>query len=84
MTETTIYNFHTSFFIIASHKLAFQVPHVQTLGTNHFGSSRVTAFKCRKSFQYVLCLHDYAEHVAASFAHQIQSEYNGGNRSVSI
>ena len=51
---------------------------------NHCGGSRQTAFKRRKSFQDVLCRHDYDDMVVASFAHQIQSEYYGGNRSVSI
>ena len=32
----------------------------------------------------MLCRRDYAEKVVASFAHQIQSEYYGSNRSVSI
>ena len=32
----------------------------------------------------MLCHRDYTERVVASFAHQIQSEYNGGNLSVSI
>ena len=32
----------------------------------------------------MLCFHDYAERVIASFYHQIQSEYYGENRSVSI
>ena len=32
----------------------------------------------------MLCRHDYAERVVASFSQQIQSEYYGGNRSVSI
>ena len=31
-----------------------------------------------------LCRRDYAEHIVASFANQIQSEYYGGNISVSI
>ena len=35
-------------------------------------------------FQDVLCPRDYAERVVASFANQIQSEYYGGNRYVSI
>ena len=51
---------------------------------NHCGDSRRTVFKRYKSFQDVLCRCDYAERVVASFAHQIQSEYYGGNRSVSI
>ena len=32
----------------------------------------------------MLCRRDYAERVVASFTHQIQSEYYGGNISVSI
>ena len=32
----------------------------------------------------MLCRRDYAESVVASFSHQIQSEYYGGTRSVSI
>ena len=45
---------------------------------------RRTAFKRRELFQDVLCRRDYAERLVASFANQIQSEYYGGNRSVSI
>ena len=45
---------------------------------------RRTAFKRRELFQDVLCCCDYAERVVASFTNQIQSEYHGGNRSVSI
>ena len=82
--ETTIYNFHTSFFIPEIQKLTFHIPHVKILNTNHCGDSRRTAFKRRKSFQYVLCRRDYAKRVVASFAHQIQSEYYGGNRYVYI
>ena len=51
---------------------------------NHCGDSCQTAFKLRESFQDVLCRRDYAERVVVSFPHQIQSEYWGGNRSVSI
>ena len=43
-----------------------------------------TAFKCRKSLQDVLCCSDYAERVIAISPHKIQSEYYGGNISVSI
>ena len=32
----------------------------------------------------MFCCHEYSERVVASFAHQIQSEWYGGNRSVSI
>ena len=45
---------------------------------------RRTAFKRREIFQYVLCRHDYAERVVAIFANQIQSEYYGVHRYVSI
>ena len=71
--ETTISNFHTSFFIPSIQKLEFHIPHVQILGTNHCGDSRQTVFKRRKSFQDVLCCRDYAERVVASFPQQIQS-----------
>ena len=74
MIETTISNFHTSFYILAIQNLAFHIPHVQILGTNNGGYSRQTALKCCESFQYVLCLCDYAERVVASFDHKIQSE----------
>ena len=72
MMETTIYNFHTSFYISAIQKLAFHIPHVQILGTNHCGDSHRTAFKRRKSFQHVLCHSDYAERVVYSLPHKIQ------------
>ena len=84
MLETTIYDFHNSFYIPAIQKLAFHLPHVRILGTNHCGELRRTAFKRRELFQDVLCRRDYAERVIASFANQIQSEYYGGNISVSI
>ena len=84
MMETTISDFRTSFYIPAIQKLAFHLPHVRILGTNHCGELRGTAFKRRELFQDVLCRCDYAEKVVASFANQIQSEYYGLNRSVSI
>ena len=74
VTETTISDFHTSFYIPAIKKLAFQLPHVHILGTNHCDEIRRTAFKLRELFQDVLCRRDYAERVVARFAHQIQSE----------
>ena len=82
--ETTISNFRTSFYIPAIKKLAFDITHVQIMGTNHCGDSRRAAFKRRKPFQDVLCPRDYAESIVASSAHQIHSEYYGGNRSVSF
>ena len=47
MTETTISNFYTSFYIPDIQKLAFHFTHVHILGTNHCGDSRRTAFKGR-------------------------------------
>ena len=73
MMETTISDFHTSFYIPAIHKLAFHLPHVRILGTNHCGELRRTAFKRRELFKDVLCRREYAERVVASFANQIQS-----------
>ena len=82
--ETTISDFHTSFYIPAIQKLFFHLPHLRILGTNHCGELRCTAFKRRELFQDVLCCRDYAERVVASFSNQIQYEYYGVNRSVSI
>ena len=84
MMETTVSDFHISFYIPSIQKLAVYLPHVRILVTNHCGEMRRTAFKRRELFQDVLCRHDYAERVVASFANQIKSEYYGGNRYVSI
>ena len=84
MMETTISYSHTSFCIPSIQKLAFHMPHVRILGTNHCCELRRIAFKRRELFQDVLCRRDYAERLVASFAKQIQYEYYGGNRSVSI
>ena len=83
-TETTISDFHTRFYIPATQKLDFHLPHVRILGTNHCGEILWTAFKQRGLFQDVLCCRDYSERVFSSFANKIQSEYYGGNRSVYI
>ena len=53
--ETTVPNFHTSFYIPAIQKLAFHLPHVHILGKNHRGDSRQNVFKRHKSFQDILC-----------------------------
>ena len=82
--ETFIADFHTSFYITAIQKLAFHLPHVNILGNNHCGITCPEEFKRCSSKQYVLCCRDYDERVVASFANQIQSEYYGGNISVSI
>ena len=74
MTETTIYDFHTSFYTPAIQKLVFHLTHMRILGTNHCGEMQRTSFKRRELFQDVLCCRDYAERVVAIFSHQIQSE----------
>ena len=84
MMETTISNLHTSLYIPAIQKLAFHLPHVRIVGTNHCGELRRTAFKWHELFQYVLCRRDYVERLVASFSNQIHSEYCGGNRYLSI
>ena len=73
MTETTIYEFRTSFYIPDIQNLDFHLPHVRILGTNHRGELRRTAFKLCELFQIVLCCRDYAERLVASFSNQIQS-----------
>ena len=84
MMETSITDFHTNFYIPLIQKLAFHLPHVQIIGTNNCGKTHCEAFKRRRAKKEMFCCRDYADRVIASFAHQIQSEYYGGNRSVSI
>ena len=84
MMETSISDFHISFYMPAIQKLAFHLPYVRILGTNHCGEMRRTDFKRRENFQDILCRRDYADRVVASSANQIQSEYYDGNISVSI
>ena len=84
MMETTISDLHTSFYIPVIQKLAFHLPHMHILGTNHCGELQRTAFKQRELIQDVLCRRDYAERLVASFAYQIQSKYYGANISVTI
>ena len=65
--ETNISNYHKSFYIPEIHKLAFHITHLQILGIHQCGDSFRTAFKRRKSFQDVLCHHDYSERLVANF-----------------
>ena len=68
MMETTISDLHTSFYIPDIQNLASHLLHVHILGTNHCGKMQRTAFKQSELFQDVLCHHDYAERLVASFA----------------
>ena len=74
MMETSISDFHKSFYIPAIHKLAFHLPHVRILGTNHCGELQRISFKRRALFQDVLCHRDYSERVVTIFSNKIQSE----------
>ena len=69
MTETTIYNFHTSFYIPEIQKFAFHITNIQILVKNHCGDSCRTAFKHREQFQDVLCRRDHAEMLVSIFFH---------------
>ena len=60
------------------------MPHVQILGTNHFGKELHEAFKIQGSLQGVMCHIDYADNVVASFVNKIKYGYYAGNISVSI
>ena len=72
MTETTISGFHTSFYIPATQKLAFHLPHVHILGTNNCGEMRRTAFKLSELFQDFIWRRDYSERVLENIATQIK------------
>ena len=82
--ETTISNCHKYIYIPEVQKLAFHIPHLQIIGTNQCGDSRRTEFKRRKSFQDVVCRHDYAERVVDICPHKLRPECYGVNISVSI
>ena len=84
MMETYIAYFHKSFYIPAIQQFSFHLPHVRILGTNDCGNTLCEEFKCNISNQDFLCCRDYVDRVVASFAHQIQSEYYGVNRAVSV
>ena len=82
--ESSIVEFHQDLYIPAVHKLAFHLTYVCIIGTHHCGNTRWEAFKCHSTLQDGLCHCDYAEHVVASFSHQIKSEYYVGNIMVSL
>ena len=84
MKETSIADVHTSLYILAIKNLAFRLPYVQTLRTNHCGNTCCEAFNFCRENQYVLCRHDYSERVVVSFSHQINYEYYVGNISMFI
>ena len=82
--EKSISKFHTIFYITEIKKLAFHLPHVRIIGTNHFVKTLRDEFNRRSAKQDVLSRIDSYERLVASFSHQIQSKYYGGNIYVSI
>ena len=74
ITETKISDFNTCFYILSIKKLAFHLPYVRILGTNHCGEMQCKAFKRRELFQDVIYRRDYSERIVASFDNQIKSE----------
>ena len=84
LIETSITEFHEKFYILEIQKLVFHLLHVSILITHHCGKEWRESFKLRVNLHDVLCCIYYAERIVSSFSHQIQSEYYGGSRSVSI
>ena len=78
--ETSIVDFRKIFYMPAIHKLSLHLPYVHILVTGRCGKTRRESFKRGSAYQDVLCHQYYSERVVASFVHQIQSEYYGGNR----
>ena len=60
--------------------MAFNLPHVRKLGTNHCGKEYHKSFYRIWYYQDITCCHEYEERLVESFVNQIQSEYYGGNR----
>ena len=57
---------------------------MRILVTLYCGKELRERFKLWVNINDVLCCSDYAERLISNFSRQIQSEYYGGNRSVSI
>ena len=56
--EKSILGLHKCFYITAIQKLELHFPHVQIIGTRHYGNKRQYAFKCHAAYQDILC-HQY-------------------------
>ena len=67
MMETSIDDFHKSFYVPATQNIVFRLSQVRILGTNHCGNTRHEAFKHRSGKQDVLCRRDFSDIVVASF-----------------
>ena len=84
LLETSLTEFHGKLYIPPIQKLAFYFPRVNIIGTHHYRKELLDALKLQDKLHDVLFWCGYAEWVVYSFAHQIQSEYYGGNIYVSI
>ena len=82
--DTSISEFNEKFYILEIKHLAFHLPHIQILCTQHCGKEHCEVFKCWGYFKDVPFRHEYAECVVASFENQIKSEYYSSNQYVSI
>ena len=80
LLKTSIIEFHKKYYIPAIQNWYF----IYIPWTHHYGKECHKEFKRRGNLHDVLFHRDYAEWVVSSFAHQIQSKYYGGNRSVYI
>ena len=65
-------------------KLAFHLPYVSILGTNHCGKEHHETFKGQSKQHDILFRSDYAGRIVYSFSHHIQYAYYGGNWYASI
>ena len=84
LLETSISEFHEKYYTPAFQKLVYHFTHVHIFGTHHCGKECHESFKrCRKQHG-VLWWSDYKDRIVSIFAHQIKSEYYGGNCYVSI
>ena len=82
--ETSIADFHTSFLNCSNQKLEFHPPHKHILGKQHCVSRHHKSFNRFRSLQDILGHYDSAKRVVACFDHELQTEYYGGNKYVSI
>ena len=73
--DTSIADFHTSFYITGIQNIVFLLPHVRILGNNNCGNTFLKSFKRHRANQDMLFRPDYAEIMVASFSHQIHSDY---------
>ena len=74
IVETYITELHEKFYIPATKKLAFNLPHVRILGTHHCGKDICEEFNHWEELNDVFFWRDYAEWVVYIFSCQLQSK----------